>query len=160
MNYPEGLALDDQLNVLYIAEFGSHSIRMMSLNDAKYIVENLAGSKRPGTKDSTGDDAQFYHPTTLVFDKSKKLLYVADQYNHRIRAVTTKGNSDVMPDRFVSLRHYSHIDGYRDLYIHNYTVFGILAYCVMTVFAFLVTIMVRRYLLGWLRRQFQGKKLF
>ncbi|CAK8671807.1 NHL repeat-containing protein 2-like [Clavelina lepadiformis] len=118
LNYPEGLAYDGRYNVLYVAEFGNNCIRMVNLTNMSLRV--LAGNKL-GTRDAIGRDAQFYHPTCLTLDRANMLLYVTDQYNHRVRTVTTLGNTKQADSKNMVFKHLGHVDAYRDYYVHHGT---------------------------------------
>ncbi|XP_002130106.2 NHL repeat-containing protein 2 [Ciona intestinalis] len=117
MNYPEGIAIDPEHEVLYVAEFGNNCIRMISLIDHSLTV--LAGSESYGSRDAVGTDAQFFHPTGLDLDAERKMLYVTDQYNHRVRAITALGNTEVAQNSAMLIQHLGKVDAYRDLMVHN-----------------------------------------
>ena len=51
------------------------------------MVSTLAGSGAIGSADSTGIAASFWMPTGVCRDVVGN-LYVADQYNHKIRKIT------------------------------------------------------------------------
>lgn len=77
---PYGLAFDTDGN-LFVSEF--NKIRKIT---PAGIVSTVAGSN-PGLADGPGSTALFSKPRGLAFDASGN-LFVADQYNHRIRKVT------------------------------------------------------------------------
>jgi sugar lactone lactonase YvrE len=75
---------------IYIADELNHRVRRF--DPATGIVTTVAGTGAPGF---SGDDgpaaaAQLNHPTGLAFDDNG-WLYIADQYNHRIRRVNLEG---------------------------------------------------------------------
>ena len=89
--------------------------------------------------------AEFFYQITInqiELDEDRCLLYVADQYNHRIRMVTTEC-SDQVASQADSIAHYLKLDGYRDLYIHNYSVFAVLFYTLFVCFVLFVYIFVK-----------------
>src|SRR5437879_722733 len=85
LNYPTGVALDASGN-LYIADFNNHRIREVAA--ATGIITTVAGN---GSGTFAGDGgaatgASLYYPTGVALDASGN-LYIADEYNHRIRKV-------------------------------------------------------------------------
>jgi len=74
INNPWGLAVD--ANYLYIAEYGSHTIRRMHLG-SRY-VDTLAGTAGTST-------TNFYNPTALWLDGS--VLYASNYNNGRISKI-------------------------------------------------------------------------
>ncbi|GGF24325.1 T9SS type A sorting domain-containing protein [Flavobacterium limi] len=85
-NRPAGIAVDASGNV-YVADQGNHKIRKIT---SAGVVSTFAGSGSQGSIDATGTAASFYHPTGVALDASGN-LYVADQFNHRIRKITPAG---------------------------------------------------------------------
>ncbi len=85
---PTGITLDVAGN-LYIADFSNSCIR--KVNTAG-IISTIAGN---GTAAYSGDggqatSAELWAPTGVVFDAAGN-LYIADEYNKRIRKVNTSG---------------------------------------------------------------------
>ena len=85
---PSGLATDGTW--LYVADSESSSVRRVRLPDGP--VETLAGANDEsrdlfdfGRKDGVGHAAKFQHPLGVAVAKGR--LYVADTYNHAIRAI-------------------------------------------------------------------------
>lgn len=94
-NYPEGLYFDTDSNLLYVAEFDSHAIRIVTPAGE---VRTLAGGTE-GFRDGVGKEARFFHPTGLTFDNKRKVIYVTDQYNHMVRSITAVGTTVVDPKK-------------------------------------------------------------
>lgn len=83
---PYGIAADDA-GSLYVADLGNHTIRRIAIGTGE--VTTLAGrAGNPGSADGTGSAARFHVPSGLVADGAGS-LYVADTYNHVIRAIRT-----------------------------------------------------------------------
>lgn len=55
------------------------------------IVTTLAGQSTQGSSDGQGTAASFYRPQGLAFDAATDTIYVADNENNAIRAVTAAG---------------------------------------------------------------------
>jgi sugar lactone lactonase YvrE len=83
---PHGVAIDALGNV-YVADTGNDMIRKIT---PAGLVTTLAGSGSFGYSDGTGTAAQFNSPTGIAVDASGN-VYVADQFNHRIRKITPAG---------------------------------------------------------------------
>ncbi len=82
---PNGITTDPQGN-LYVADFGGHRIRRISVDG---IVSTVAGSGAPGFRDEPGNLAQFNGPRGIVYVSG--YLFVADLNNARIRRITLDG---------------------------------------------------------------------
>ncbi len=86
-NGPTGVAIDTYGNV-YVADTINSRIRKI---DSKGNVTTFAGSGKAGYQDGSATLARFRNPSSVAVD-SKGNVYVADQYNHRIRKIDSKGN--------------------------------------------------------------------
>jgi hypothetical protein len=88
---PEGIAVDDAGNV-YVADRTNHRIRRIDTNvssaSANYVTTFAGGSS--GFADGVGTEAQFSYPSDVTMGPDGN-LYVADQYNHSIRKITSAG---------------------------------------------------------------------
>jgi len=85
LNYPAGVAIDSSNN-LYIADTNNHIVRKVSGG----TITTVAGM--PGTGGYNGDggpatSAKLYYPSDMKVDSAGN-IYIADQYNHRIREVS------------------------------------------------------------------------
>ncbi len=82
-----GVAVDAGGNV-YVAEYGSHTIRKVTPGGVVTTVAGLAGSD--GSSDGTGSAARFHYPEGVAVDAGGN-VYVADTGNYTIRKVTPGG---------------------------------------------------------------------
>ncbi|XP_062435909.1 NHL repeat-containing protein 2 isoform X2 [Rhea pennata] len=91
---PSGLSLasEDPWNCLFVVDSESSAVRTISLKDG--AVKHLVGGERDplnlfafGDMDGAGINAKLQHPLGVTWDKKRKLLYVADSYNHKIKVV-------------------------------------------------------------------------
>uniref|UniRef100_A0A8B9UK08 NHL repeat containing 2 n=1 Tax=Anas zonorhyncha TaxID=75864 RepID=A0A8B9UK08_9AVES len=94
---PSGLSLasEEPWNCLFVADSESSTVRTISLKDG--AVKHLVGGERDplnlfafGDVDGAGINAKLQHPLGITWDKKRKLLYVADSYNHKIKVVDPK----------------------------------------------------------------------
>jgi sugar lactone lactonase YvrE len=85
---PSGLAIGPDGRV-YFSDLDTHSIRRLN---ADGTVSTVAGSGRPGPakENVTAFEASFYYPVAIAFD-ANGALYVADQFNHKIRRLSPRG---------------------------------------------------------------------
>ena len=84
-NRPTGIAISPDNKTLYIAEGSNNRIRAVKVDTGQTSL--VAGSGASGYKNGVGSNAQFNGPYTLDISDDGSTLYVADKYNHAIRAV-------------------------------------------------------------------------
>lgn len=83
--YPNGSAVD-KLGNIYVSEEGTARIRKITpAGEVSTFAGNVIGNA-----DGIGMSAQFMNPSGIAIDKQNN-LYVADQFNHRIRKITPAG---------------------------------------------------------------------
>ena len=86
-NTPNSVAVDTQDNV-YVADSYSHTIRKIAPGG---VVTTFAGlANNSGSADGMGDAARFNMPWTVAVDSANN-VYVADNFNHTIRKITSDG---------------------------------------------------------------------
>ena len=105
---PNAVAIDGELNELYVADKGNHAIRKVrvslllatqEMNESTRAasgigpelsddyVTTLAGSGVRGFRDGIGAAARFNEPSGLALDPFNRLLFIADQGNSVIRQI-------------------------------------------------------------------------
>jgi len=84
---PYGVTVDSAGNV-YVADWGNHTIRKVSVMGAVTTLAGTAGN--PGSADGTATAARFNSPTGVTVDSAGN-VYVADSGNHTIRKVSAAG---------------------------------------------------------------------
>lgn len=84
--YPSGITVDSA-GIIYVADTDNHRIRRI---DANGVVTTLAGNGGTAFTNGIGTAATFNRPYGISADTSGN-LYVADQFNHRIRKIDTNG---------------------------------------------------------------------
>jgi sugar lactone lactonase YvrE len=85
-NFPLGVAVDSAGNV-YVADYSNNRVRKVT---PAGLVTTLAGSGSPTFADGTGIAASFQGPSGVAVDTTGN-VYVADEWNGRIRRVTPAG---------------------------------------------------------------------
>jgi uncharacterized delta-60 repeat protein len=86
LDSPDGIAVDREGNV-YVLDRGNHRVRRIAPSG---MVSTLAGSGVAGFADGSGASARFDHARGIAVDAAG-ILYVADEYNERIRKITPDG---------------------------------------------------------------------
>lgn len=84
--FPIGVSVDTE-GYTYVADRNNHRIRKVS---PAGIVSTTAGSGSPTWADGVGVLASFFCPCGVAITSSG-VLYVSDQYNHRIRMIVSTG---------------------------------------------------------------------
>jgi sugar lactone lactonase YvrE len=88
LHYPSGVALDP-LGNLYIGDYGANRIRRVDTNG---VITTVAGNGAGVYAGDGGADtnASLYNPNGVEVDGAGN-LFIADQYNQRVRKVDTNG---------------------------------------------------------------------
>ena len=82
--FPTGITTDG--NDLYVTDTNNHAIRQIDIASA--VVAPFAGTTGlPGTNNGTATAAGFFAPFGVVWNATKRNLYVADSINNTIRQV-------------------------------------------------------------------------
>ena len=90
-NYPQGIAVDRNSGIIYVADTYNHTIRKITQAGVVTTFAGLAGNPdEVYYKDGTGSVARFFDPWGLAVD-SLGNVYVADEYNQRIRMIEPAG---------------------------------------------------------------------
>jgi sugar lactone lactonase YvrE len=94
LNYPTGVAVDTTGN-LFIAEEGNQRVRKVGTNGIITTVAGNGYTNQYGSGGFSGDggaatNAELNYPSGVAVDATGN-LFIADQYNNRIRKVGTDG---------------------------------------------------------------------
>jgi sugar lactone lactonase YvrE len=86
---PYGIAIDRDGNYI-VSDYLNNRIRKVTPNG---VVTTLAGkgnfqNNGGAFADGVGTEAYFYYPTGVAIDDDNR-IYIADQFNHRIRSIST-----------------------------------------------------------------------
>ncbi|HEY4301424.1 MAG TPA: hypothetical protein VGM73_11145 [Candidatus Didemnitutus sp.] len=85
-NLPSGVTIDNAANVIYITDYGNHTIRRLDRGTG--AVTTYAGSAgSTGSADGMGTSASFNFPRGIAYDPSSGNLVVADTGNQTIRRI-------------------------------------------------------------------------
>lgn len=91
-NGPSGIALDSAGNI-YVADTSNHVIRKVSAAGSVSTLAGVAGSS--GSSDGAALAARFSGPSAVAVAPSGT-VYVADTYNHVIRAIAPDGTTTTL----------------------------------------------------------------
>lgn len=86
---PTDVAVDPRNpQIFYVADYGNHRIVAVDSTTTPATVSTYVGSRtgRSGHQDGNGTEALFFHPFSLVMDRSG-VMYVSDRDNHLIRKI-------------------------------------------------------------------------
>lgn len=89
LQFPSAVAVDSEGN-LYIADSMNHRVRMVSAETG--FIKTLAGTGRASYAGDGGvaASAALNEPVAVALDESRRLLYIADQGNNRVRRVNLR----------------------------------------------------------------------
>ncbi len=82
LNFPTGLSLDESRDCLYITEFGSKRVQVVS------TVPEIAGSLRGMVGGPGKGEGELSDPTAVAIDTKNALFYVTDFAQHRLHCWT------------------------------------------------------------------------
>ncbi|CAE7389293.1 nhl-1 [Symbiodinium sp. CCMP2592] len=83
LQFPAGIALDEDAGYLYVSDTGHHRVVRYTLDANMQVVG--AGVTVAGTYGTSGTDANLLdNPTALFLDAPRHRLYVADARNNRV----------------------------------------------------------------------------
>jgi len=86
--WPTGIAVQDN-GAIFLADSMHNQIKVVT---AAGVVTTFAGSGTAGTTDGASSSAKFNQPTGLAYDAARRLLYVCDSGNNRIRRIGADGS--------------------------------------------------------------------
>ena len=113
--YPQGIAINKNADIIYIADTENHVIRKLAKNMAgDWKIALFAGT--PMMAGSSGDGepaalARLNMPVGIALDDGEKYLYIADMNNHKVRRIdlltgiitTAAGNGMVPPSQYTNV---------------------------------------------------------
>ena len=82
-HYPVGITRRQRDGVIYVAEYGSSTIRRIS--KARYVSTIAGVPNKHSFQDGQGKNAWFRRPLYLTLNAKGNELYISDYANHRIR---------------------------------------------------------------------------
>lgn len=93
-NYPWDIALHLETQELFVSDWHTHVIRVLSLKNK--TVNTLCGiPKVSGCENGNRFQAKFYYPSALKLDRDLHCLYVTD-FNHIVREISLSGDMKIV----------------------------------------------------------------
>lgn len=87
---PGKTAMDSAGN-MYVADIGNNAVR--KIDGSGYVSTCAGGGPEAASHiDAQGSGASFSRPTSVVFNASDNMIYVADSHNNCIRKIDSSGN--------------------------------------------------------------------
>jgi Thioredoxin-like/NHL repeat len=86
------LALSGSKNYLYVAEGSSSSIRTAAVPEGRVNTLIGHGLYQYGKEDGLRKSAALQHPSAIAVDEKRGVVWIADAYNHKIRALNMVSN--------------------------------------------------------------------
>jgi DNA-binding beta-propeller fold protein YncE len=86
--WPTGIAVQDN-GAIYLADTMHNQIKAVTAAGA---VTTFVGRGLAGTTDGAAATAKFNQPAGLAYDAARRILYVCDMGNNRIRRIAADGN--------------------------------------------------------------------
>lgn len=90
-NRPTDVAVTSNNKFLYVADASNNRIRRVNISTGK--TKLVAGSGSAGFSNGVGSSASFNGPYSITLSDDDSTLYVADKYNHAIRAIDLATNT-------------------------------------------------------------------
>jgi hypothetical protein len=78
------LLLDDDQNILYVADGGNAAIRMIHLNQANQVI-TLIGKCGPGAQDGAFGACKLKTPAQMIWGEKSKTIFLSDAGSHQIK---------------------------------------------------------------------------
>ncbi|MEC4983400.1 MAG: thioredoxin-like domain-containing protein [Oscillatoria sp. PMC 1068.18] len=82
--FPGKVLADEQNEILFIADTSHHRVVVSNFDGE---VLQVFGSGKSGLKDGSAEEAEFFAPQGMAWDREKAYLYVADTENHALRCL-------------------------------------------------------------------------
>ena len=86
LNGPRGVCIDVGSNGVFVSDTRNHRIILLSLSGQAVAIAGATGES--GSAGGAGPDARFSRPAGLAMDRTGQRLYVADEGNNAIRAIS------------------------------------------------------------------------
>lgn len=85
--HPNGVAIDEKKNLVYITDYGNFRVRVVNLNNG--VISTIAGTGVPGYSGETGLAlfTPLNGPSNIVLDAINNMLYFTEARNHCVKRI-------------------------------------------------------------------------